>query len=245
MLWPARRSIGTLVPLVGILAGCGRQAAPLFKLLSPRHTNGTFTDKRAKSLKHTSFAGMGVDVADFNNDGWPDIAQMDMLPASLEQRKRMSGYLTYGGRIELRRRGFLDDFDNDGYKDLFATNGYPKAPNDLDYQTAVLAARRANDHRAALEQLRTLRSYRVANYIFRNNGDLTFTDETKAWGMDQPGFSFGAAYADLDNDGRLDLVVNNIDGPASIYENIQPADDAHHYLQVKLAGESPNRRGIG
>src|SRR6266550_1729096 len=143
--------------------------------------NGTFTDKRAASLKHTSFAGMGVDVADFNNDGWPDIAQMDMLPASLEQRKRMSGYLTYGGRIELRRRGFLDDydanalqlsngatpsgdvvfseianlagvaatdwswsalladFDNDGYKDLFATNGYPKAPNDLDYQTAVLA----------------------------------------------------------------------------------------------------------
>src|SRR5881296_1708546 len=144
--------------------------------------NGTFTDKRAAWLKHTSFAGMGVDVADFNNDGWPDVAQMDMLPASLEQRKRMSGYLTFGGRIELRRRGFLDDydanalqlsngitpqgdvvfsdiamlagvaatdwswsalladFDNDGYKDLVATNGYPKAPNDLDYQTAVLAA---------------------------------------------------------------------------------------------------------
>src|SRR2546430_4215631 len=63
--------------------------------------------------------------------------------------------------------------------------------------------------------------------------------------MDQPGFSYGAAYADLNNDGKLDLVVNNIDAPASIYENIQPADDAHHYWQVKLEGESPNRRGIG
>src|SRR5947207_12583882 len=63
--------------------------------------------------------------------------------------------------------------------------------------------------------------------------------------MDQPGCSYGAAYADLNNDGKLDLVVNNIDAPASIYENIQPADEAHHYLQVKLAGESPNTRGIG
>ena len=249
--------------------------------------DGTFTDKRAQWLKHTSFAGMGVDIADFNNDGWPDIAQMDMLPASLEQRKRMSGYLTYGGRIELRRRGFLDDydqnmlqlsngvtpngdlvfsdigalagivatdwswsplladFDNDGYKDLFVTNGYPKAPNDLDYQTAVLAARRADDKQAARDQLRELRSYRVSNYIFRNNGDLTFTDETKAWGLDQPGFSFGAAYADLDNDGRLDLVVNNMDGSASIYQNVQPRDSTAHYLQVTLDGESPNRGGFG
>ncbi len=243
--------------------------------------DGTFTDQAAKWLKHTSFAGMGVDIADFNNDGWPDIAQMDMLPASLEQRKRMSGYLTYGGRLELRRRGFRDDydanslqlsnggvfseigglagisatdwswsalfadFDNDGLKDIFATSGYPKAPNDLDYQTAVFAARRNGDHRAALQQLRELRSYRVTNSVFRNNGDLTFSNETKAWGMDQPGFSYGAAYADLNNDGKLDVVINNIDGPASIYENVQAPDSAAHYLQVKLEGESPNRRGIG
>src|SRR5205814_3982042 len=74
---------------------------------------------------------------------------------------------------------------------------------------------------------------------------LTFSDETKAWGLDQPGFSYGAPYADLNNDGRLDLVVNNIDAPASIYENVQPQDDAHHYLQITLQGESPNRRAIG
>src|SRR5713226_353415 len=249
--------------------------------------DGTFTDKAGAWLKHTSFAGMGVDIADFNNDGWPDILQMDMMPAALDQRKRMSGYLTYGGQMELRRRGFRDDydvnslqlsngvtkngdvsfsdigvlagvaytdwswsplfadFDNDGYKDIFVTNGYPKAANDLDYQTAAFGARRAGDHRRALRLLKDLRSYRLSNYVFRNNGDLTFTDETKAWGMDQPGFSYGAAYADLNNDGRLDIVVNNIDAPASIYENIRPQDDAHHYLQITLEGESPNRRGIG
>ncbi len=137
------------------------------------------------------------------------------------------------------------DVDNDGYKDIFITNGYPKAANDLDYQTAAFGARRTGDHRKALRLLKDLRSYRLSNYVFRNNGDLTFTDKTKAWGMDQPGFSFGAAYADLNNDGRLDIVVNNIDAPASIYENVQPQDDAHHYLQVKLQGDSRNRRGIG
>src|SRR3989442_294784 len=134
--------------------------------------DGTFTDKAARWLKHTSLAGMGVDVADFNNDGWPDIVQVDMMPPSLARRKRMSGYLTYSGRGELHARGFRDDFDvnslqlsngltqngdviyseigrlagiaytdwswsalfadfdNDGYKDILITNGYPKAVND-------------------------------------------------------------------------------------------------------------------
>ena len=249
--------------------------------------DGTFTDKAGTWLKHTSFAGMGVDIADFNNDGWPDILQMDMMPATLERQKRMSGYLTWGGRRDLRNRGFRDaydvnslqlsngvtpngdvifsaiaglagvastdwswsplfgDFDNDGYKDIFITNGYPKAANDLDYQVAVLRARRAGDHQRVLRLLKDLYTYKLSNYVFRNNGDLTFTDETSAWGMDQPGFSYGAAYADLNNDGKLDLVVNNIDAPASIYQNIAPQDDAHHYLEVKLEGEPPNRRGIG
>ena len=249
--------------------------------------DGTFTDRAGQWLKHASFAGMGVDAADFNNDGWPDIVQMDMLPAALEQRKRMSGYLTPGGRTELRRRGFRDDYDqnslqlssgvmpdgnivfseigqlagisatdwswsalladvdNDGRKDIIATNGYPKAPNDLDYQTAALGARRAGDVAAARRELRKLRSYRVRNYGFRNNGDLTFTDESAAWGLDQPSFSYGAAYVDLNNDGRLDLVVNNIDDPAFIYKNVRPPYDSTHYLTVQLVGEPPNRFGIG
>src|SRR6266853_2208958 len=249
--------------------------------------DGTFTDKAARWLKHTSLAGMGVDVADFNNDGWPDIVQVDMMPPNLARRKRMSGYLTYGSRVELRARGFRDDFDvnslqlsngltrngdviyseigrlagiaytdwswsalfadfdNDGYKDILITNGYPKAVNDLDYQTAVFAARRAGDDRRALRLLKELPGYDFSNYVFRNNGDLTFTDMSKQWGMDRTGFSYGAAYADLNNDGKLDLVINHINAPASIYENVQPDDDVHHYLQIRLDGEPPNRRGIG
>ena len=249
--------------------------------------DGTFSDRAAASVKHASFAGMGMDIADFNNDGWPDIAQVDMLPAALEQRKRMSGYQTYFSMEELRRRGFRVDYDanalqlsngrnasgdvvfsdiawyagvaatdwswsalfadvdNDGFKDLFITNGYPKAPNDLDYQMEALGARRTGDHEMALQALRRLRGYRVSKYLFRNNGkaDLGFSDRTRAWGLDQPGFSYGAAYADLNNDGRLDLVVNNLDAPASIYQGVKV--DSAHYLQIKLEGESPNRRGIG
>ena len=253
--------------------------------------DGTFTNRAARSLKHTSLAGMGVDAADFNDDGWPDILQADMLPRDLSRRKQMSGFVTYSNLLESRRRGFRDDysenalqlangitpdgdvvfsdvariagvaatdwswstlfadFDNDGHKDILITSGYPKAVNDLDYQTEVYAARRARDtiasHRAGLDILKRLYTYDVSNHVFRNAGDLTFVDETKAWGLESRGFSYGAAYADLNNDGKLDLVVNNIDAPASVYQNVQPDDDAHHYLAVRLDGDGRNRRGIG
>ncbi|PYO79647.1 MAG: hypothetical protein DMD63_03665, partial [Gemmatimonadetes bacterium] len=251
--------------------------------------DGTFTNVAAKSLKHSSQAGMGVDVADFNNDGRPDIIQADMMPSDLARRKRMSGFMTEGNLLDTRSRGFRDDysenslqlnngvtrdgnpvfseiarmagvahtdwswsalfadFDNDGYKDIFIGNGYPKAVNDLDYMNALFGARERGDKAGARRLLKDLPGYELSNYVFRNNGDLTFTDMTKAWGMDQPSYSYGAAYADLDNDGKLDLVVNNIDAPAFIYQNIAPNDDAHRYLEVRLRGESPREliAGIG
>lgn len=249
--------------------------------------NGTFRNAAAQSLRHTSSAGMGVDAADFNNDGWPDLLQVDMLPHDMNRRKRMSGFVTYGSQLDLRSRGFRDDytqnslqlnssitpagdvvfseisrlggvsatdwswsalfadFDNDGKKDIFIGNGYPKAVNDLDYAGAANAALRRGDTSRAHRLLRELPAISLPNYVFRNNGDLTFTDESTTWGFGQASFSYGAAYADLDNDGRLDLVVNNIDAPAFIYKNVTPRDGAHHYLRVKLEGEPPNRRGIG
>ena len=249
--------------------------------------NGTFTNTAARSLRHTSQAGMGVDAADFNNDGWADILQVDMLPHDLRRRKRMSGFMTYGNLLDTHARGFRDDyiqnslqlnsavspqgnvvfseisrlagvsatdwswsalfadFDNDGYKDIFIGNGYPKAVNDLDYVSSAMAALRRGEKPRAREILKQLPGISLPNYVFRNNGDLTFTDKSAAWGIDQPSFSYGAAYADLDNDGRLDLVVNNIDAPAFIYRNVLPRDEAHHYLRVRLDGEPPNRRGVG
>jgi enediyne biosynthesis protein E4 len=249
--------------------------------------NGTFTNKRGQWLKHTSSAGMGVDAADINNDGWPDIAQVDMAPHDLSRRKRMSGFATLGVVQRLANQGIrqdyssnalqlnngavgkgdvlfsdiaalagvaatdwswsplLADFDNDGNKDLFVGNGYPKAVNDLDYMATANGARRRGNAAAALKLVDQLPAYDVSNYFFVNNGDLSFTDKTKAWGLERASFSYGAAYADLDNDGRLDLVVNNIDAPAFIYQNVQPVDDKHHFLRIKLEGDSANRRGIG
>src|SRR5439155_12816559 len=96
-----------------------------------------------------------------------------------------------------------------------------------------------------LQTLRALPTIAVANDMFRNNGDLTFSNRTGDWGLADPGFSYGAALADLNNDGRLDLVVNNIDAPASVYENVRPAHDSTHYLDVALRGNAPNRRGLG
>src|SRR6266550_880791 len=249
--------------------------------------DGTFTNQAAAWLKHASFAGMGVDIADFNNDGRPDILQVDMMPRDLQRQKRTRGLVSYGSLLDARARGFRDDysqnslqlsngvtkdgdvvyseiarmagvshtdwswsalfadFDNDGYKDIYIGNGYPKAVNDLDYMAAIFSARQRGDTVGARRLLRELPSYKESAYVFRNFGDITFTDESKQWGLGEPAYSYGAAYADLNNDGRLDLVVNNIDGPAFIYQNLAPNDDAHHYLEIKLVGEPPREETAG
>src|SRR5438034_1043740 len=183
----------------------------------------TFTDvsRQAGILEQVGY-GLGVVVADVNGDGWPDIYVSNDVTQNGDVIFSEIAGLAGVAYTDWSWSALFADFDNDGSKDIFVTNGYPKAANDLDYQTAALGARRAGDHRRALSLLKELRGYRLSNYVFRNNGDLTFSDETKAWGLDQPGFSYGAAYADLNNDGRLDIVVNNIDAPASIYENVNP-----------------------
>src|SRR5205814_10452865 len=117
------------------------------------------------------------------------------------------------------------DLDNDGNKDLFVTNGIYRRPNDLDYlaavrDSAIQAALATGISSGLLRRLTHLMPHvPIANYAFRNNGNLTFTNMAQPWGLAQPGFSKGAVYAELNNSGALDVVVNNGNAPAAIYRN--------------------------
>jgi hypothetical protein len=234
--------------------------------------NGTFRESLTATTGHTSRFSMGADAADFNNDGRPDIAVLDMLPDdehilktaasaesySLFSLKTAAGYHpqyarntlqlnrgVIGGKLKFSEIGLLAgiaatdwswaplfaDFDNDGLKDLFVTNGIYRRPNDLDYLASLDGG--------GPPQLDRMPHVPIANYAFHNNGDLTFTNVAGPWGLGDRGFSNGAAYADLDNDGKLDLVVNNLNAPASIYRN---RGAGGHYLRIVLQG---NGGGIG
>jgi hypothetical protein len=250
--------------------------------------DGSFTESIASAMGHTSRSSMGVDAADFNNDGRPDIVVLDMLPEredilktsanaedfNILDLKLRAGYHPQYARntLQLNRGlgrfsdiGYLAgvhatdwswaplfaDLDNDGDKDLFVTNGVYRRPNDLDYITFIAdrAVQASLEQGITRENLRPLlaRMPQVAipNYAYRNNGDLTFTNVARAWGLGQPGFSTGAAYVDLNNSGTLDLVVNNINAPAAIYRNRAREVTGHHYLTVRLHGAGANTAGIG
>jgi hypothetical protein len=140
------------------------------------------------------------------------------------------------------------DYDNDGWKDLFVTNGYTRDFTNLDflkYMNDYIQSKGRLNRQEVLEILKQMPASNVVNYVFKNNGDLTFTDISKQWGINTPSNSNGAAYADLDNDGDLDLVVNNVNLPAFIYRNEADKQLKHHYLMVKLKGAGKNTDGLG
>ncbi len=136
------------------------------------------------------------------------------------------------------------DYDNDGYRDLIVTNGFPKDVTDHDFMAFRNKASALSTKKEILAQIPEVK---IANYAYRNNGDLTFANVTSDWGMSAPGFSNGAAYADLDNDGDLELVINNINDVAMLYKNNSREIDekSSNYLKVKLAGDSTNKNGLG
>jgi hypothetical protein len=140
------------------------------------------------------------------------------------------------------------DYDNDGWKDLYVTNGYTRDFTNMDfikYMTDVIQMDRSLSREDVLELLKHMPASDVVNYLFKNNGNLTFSNVSKQWGMTLPSNSNGAAYADLDNDGDLDLVVNNINLPAFIYRNESNKQLPNHYLKIKLKGDKTNTDGIG
>jgi len=142
------------------------------------------------------------------------------------------------------------DLDNDGWKDLFVTSGIYRRPNDLDYVMSITGGNRyaptlSVDSLSDRELYERMPLQPDVNHIFQNNGDLSFTSMEVSWGMDTPDYSNGSTYADLDNDGDLELIVNNINGPASIYRNNAEGLTNRHFLTVELNGSELNRQGIG
>ena len=137
----------------------------------------------------------------------------------------------------------LADFDDDGFKDLLVTNGFPRDVTDNDFISYRDNAVNIASKETVVKQMPQVK---IPNYCFKNGGNLSFTDATAAWGMKVPSFSNGAAYADLDNDGDLDYVVNNINDEAFIYENNNEKNKEHaNYLNIKFKGDEKNVDAIG
>lgn len=244
--------------------------------------DGTFTDRLGEQIGHTSHFSMGSDIGDINNDGWPDIFTLDMLPEDNYRQKLLmpddnrskldlnlaSGfhYQTMRNMLHLNQgngafaeigrlagvamtdwswSALLADFDNDGWQDLHVTNGYLKDYTNMDFISFMenYVAKKGRLQRADLRGiLEEMPASDVHNYAFGNRQDNTFTNQTAAWGLYRPSNSNGAVYADLDDDGDLDLVVNNVDQQAFVYRN---NSKGQHYLAVRLEGSSGNTAGIG
>src|SRR3984957_7041030 len=205
--------------------------------------DGTFTNRVKDYFKHTSFNSMGQDVTDINNDGRPDVIELDMNPEDNYRKKMMLGsnstytyqnFDLYGYQYQYVRNtlqinqgpsvgggdsigipafseiGFMSgvsqtdwswtplvaDFDNDGYRDIVITNGFPRDVSDHDFN----AYRQSATRMASTQDLIALiPQIKLHNYAFHNDADLSFGDSSASWGLAQPNFSNGVAYADFDN----------------------------------------------
>ncbi|MCH7412732.1 VCBS repeat-containing protein [Belliella sp. R4-6] len=246
--------------------------------------DGTFSENLESMMSEISMGSMGADIADLNNNGWPDIFVTEMLPSDLERVKTKTpfeewdkyqanvkaGYFHQFTRNTLQRNmGFkpdsdevhfvevarqagvhatdwswgalIFDVDNDGLRDIFVANGIVKDLTDFDYvdyyvNNQNLISQYKKDSILLTKMIDEFPSVPQQNFMFRNKGEFVFEDIAAISGMNQLTFSTGAAYADLDNDGDLDLVINNLNGEASIFRNNSNIINKNNYLQIDLNG---------
>jgi len=135
------------------------------------------------------------------------------------------------------------DLNNDGWKDIYISNGSRRDVNNTDYFKKL--KKKTQFLKLNINDIKNIPSEKIGNYAFKNNGDLTFSNVSKSWGLNLKGFSNGVAYADLDNDGDLDLVINNLDSIASVYKNNASNNNLIHFLRFKLNGPKTNLNGLG
>jgi enediyne biosynthesis protein E4 len=250
--------------------------------------DGTFREELTLRTMHASQFSMGVDAADINNDGRPEIISADMLPADPYILKRSLGEdaydifnlkIGYGYNYQYTRnnlqfnRGngmFSEvglyagvaatdwswaslwmDFDNDGLKDLFVSNGIPKRMNDIDYINYISnteVQQKIRDNKMGERDMALIDKFpqiKIPNRFFKNNGQLSFSDAGGKVEGNRGTYSNGAVYADFDNDGDLDVVVNNIDEPALLYRNESNDRKSQAHLRIQLKGPAGNVRAIG
>ena len=248
--------------------------------------NGKFKEEVKEHFKHLSRFSMGSDIADINNDGFQDIMTLDMYPEDEKVEKSSVGedpldiylyklqfgyfnqysrnclQLSMGGKkfsdiapsanvmaTDWSWSTLLADYDGDGIKDIFISNGILRRPNDLDYLKFIgsdsLHFNLPTSAKLDQEAIDKMPSGKWHNYMYKGTKEIRFQDKSMDWGFEEAGISNGAAYADLDNDGDLDLITNNLNEPSAIYLNNSRQVLNNNYVKIKFKGNNKNTFGVG